>query len=101
MSYEELPDPRPFGVRLALGPLPRWVAIVAGVAVALLAAAAAAAAWADPARLALWGTAAVAAALAAGHYVAAIRWSDKHHTWPRRHSRRRGSSSRSRSPTHL
>jgi len=27
MSYQDLPDPRPLGVRLALGPLPRWAAI--------------------------------------------------------------------------
>jgi hypothetical protein len=88
MTYEDLPDPRPLGVRFALGPLPRWAALGVAALLAALALAGAVAAWVDSPRVVVWGTCALVAALAVGYYWSAIRWSDTHRSWPRRRRRR-------------
>lgn len=87
MPYEDLPDPRPLGVRFALGPLPRWAALAVCAILTALAIAGFVAAWADPDRRIPWLGGGLAAALAAVHSAVAIRWSDRHRTWPRRRSR--------------
>jgi hypothetical protein len=91
MSYRDMPDPRPLGVRLALGPLPRRFAV--GVATALigLALAGLVGLVVDPGRIFLWGTFVVIGLLVGWRYVTAIRWSDSYETWiacrPRRRTR--------------
>ncbi len=94
MSYQDLPDPRPLGVRLALGRMPRWAAIgitgalfvvavggAVGIVIGLMAYA--------PVASVLSGVVAGAALLAGWHYIWAIRWTDFEKGWPRRRSPRR------------
>ena len=89
MAYQDLPDPRPFGARVALGRMPRWAALAVTGALACLGLATAVACFADEQHVAVWGVVSVAAFLAAGNYVAAIRWVDFHKMWPRRGSHHR------------
>jgi hypothetical protein len=87
--YQELPDPRPIGVRFTLGPLPRWAALFVALVLVLAALGCFAGAWADPEpeRLVYWLAGGLAATLVAGQCLIAIRWSDRHRTWPRRKRR--------------
>ncbi|HEY1379459.1 MAG TPA: hypothetical protein VGF55_21835 [Gemmataceae bacterium] len=95
MSYQNLPDPRPIGVRLALGPLPRWAALSVTTVLYGLALAGAAAAvvrlmkGGPDSVTAACGVVAVLGLLAAVHYTLAIRWADLQKMWPRRRSHRR------------
>jgi hypothetical protein len=94
MSYQDLPDPRPLGVRLALGPLPRWAAVGVSTVLIALALAGLAGMLLDPQRPIAWGILTIAGLVFGGQYIAAIRWSDFHKMWPVRRSRRRSRSVR-------
>jgi hypothetical protein len=96
MPYEQLPDPRPTGVRLTLGRMSRRAAWIVCGSLAGVAVAAFAVAWFDRERVAVWGLAGLASVLAAGRYVTAIRWADQNGTWPHRRGRHRH---RTKSPT--
>jgi hypothetical protein len=92
MSYEPLPDPRPFGVRVTIGPMSRLAAQTLWGGLLVICAAG------------LFGlvfnlddatgaTSCIAISLIAGllafQYTAAIRWMDFHMAWRRRRSHRR------------
>jgi hypothetical protein len=89
MSYQDLPDPRPAGVRLALRRMPRLGAVSVAVVLGLAVLAALAGLLMDPDHPVIWGVTALAALFAAIHYISAIRWSDRHQAWPHRRSRHR------------
>lgn len=89
MSYQDLPDPRPLGVRLALGSMPRRVAIAVSSAPIGLALAGLAAMRLEPGHPIAWGLLTILGLVFGWHYMAAIRWSDFHKMWPARRSRRR------------
>jgi hypothetical protein len=89
MSYQDLPDPRPLGARLALGSMPRRVAIAVSSAPIGLGLAGLAAMWLDPGHPIAWGLLTILGLVFGWHYISAIRWSDFHKMWPARRSRRR------------
>jgi hypothetical protein len=89
MSYQDLPDPRPTGVRLALRRLTRLAAVTVAVCLACAGLGAVAVAFLDSDHMVLWGCVALAGAFASFHYISAIRWADEHQAWPRRRSYRR------------
>jgi sterol desaturase/sphingolipid hydroxylase (fatty acid hydroxylase superfamily) len=90
MSYENLPDPRPLGVRLVVGPMPRFVAVAVTVGLVTLFAVAVIGLFSDWQHHAFgWGTLAMGTGVFALQYALAIRWNDLNRTWPRRRYRRR------------
>jgi hypothetical protein len=93
MSYQDLPDPRPTGVRLALRRMSRLAAMTVTVCVILVTLGTAAGAVLDWDHMVGWGCVAIAGAFASFHYVSSIRWADEHDAWPRRSHRRHRSPS--------
>jgi predicted PurR-regulated permease PerM len=89
MSYQNLPDPRPTGVRLALRRMSRMAAIAVTCCLFLAFASFLVFAIFDGENVIIWGVFAVAALLIAGHYVMSIRWADFNQAWPRHRSSRR------------
>jgi len=89
MSYQDLPDARPIGVRLAIGRLPKWAAIAIAGLFAAACAGGVAGMILDQEHLVIWGIVAIVGLLATGHYIAAIRWTDNNKAWRRHRSRHR------------
>ena len=90
MSYENLPDPRPLGVRLALGPMPKVGAVIVMAGLAGLCLVGIIGFCVDLMDNPFgWGVMAVVTGVLAIQYAIAIRWNDFHQTWPRRRSHRR------------
>jgi hypothetical protein len=94
MSYENLPDPRPLGVKLSIGSMPRLVAVTVLTVTVILLVASIVGLFVDSEHVSGWGGGALLFALLVGIYVYAIRWSDMNKAWPRKRSYRRQRSMR-------
>jgi hypothetical protein len=91
MSYEPLPDPRPLGVRLMIGPMSRLGANCVRGACVLVAAAGLLGLALDHEHIGehwpMWIGLSLFAGLLAFQYSTAIGWMDFHQAWRRRRSR--------------
>jgi hypothetical protein len=92
MSYHDLPDPRPLGVKFALGRMPRGIAmtLMAGlIGLASVGLIGLCVNVGQPSVSGAFGLLAIVAGLLAAQYFIAIRWVDFHKAWPRRRSYRK------------
>ncbi len=89
MSYQEMPDPRPLGVKYALGRMPRAIAMTLMFSLAALCMVAVIGLCLNHDQPIPWGAAAIAAGLLTVQYFIAIRWADFHKAWPRRRTYRK------------
>jgi hypothetical protein len=89
MSYHDLPDPRPLGVRFTIGPLPRYGAIAVLVCLIGLALSSVAGLIYDRSHFGAWGVVAIFAGLLSAQTAYGIHWMNEHKAWPRRRVYRR------------
>jgi hypothetical protein len=89
MSYQELPDPRPLGVRYSIGPLPRYGAVALLAVWITVGVVGLAGMVEDQDRFGTWGAIAVVAALLVAQTAYGIHWMSAHHAWPRHRTYRR------------
>jgi hypothetical protein len=89
MSYQNLPDPRPLGVKFAIGRMPRGIAMALMYGLFGLSLVGLIGLCVDSEHPIAWGATSIVAALLAAQYFVAIRWLDFHKTWPRRRAYRR------------
>jgi hypothetical protein len=89
MSYQNLPDPRPLGVKFAIGRMPRGIAMALMYALFGASLVGLIGLCVDSEHPIAWGATSIVAVLLAVQYFVAIRWLDFHKSWPRRRSYRR------------